>query len=954
MSDLQNLTKENNYKRIRNKNSYMEAFLERRKQAADFALKGKNKSGYKYTKPNYYIHEGKEIYNNKKKYTYELNSNENNDKNKFYKTFSTFSNTLKKNFKGGNKSVNNMIVMETENSKFYLSDGIPKSYKNSNFGKINRHYNYNTYYEHKNNLYNKRIKNLCNNFEKSNEDYQELIDGLLTSEEINQKYKNAEHRSINFSSKSKNSKTQGYINIKDSPQKEIFLKKVKNEFWSNHNNKKTRRNNYNTKNVESTPNIKTNFINNMQCFNTPNAIGSNNNKKYKSKTNSNSKINRNVNLMSSKKENENKNNINSENNIYYEGIDNHRFYDSNKVNNFKYSCETYQLEDKSQNKNERFYSKNNSEPQNLKGNKKLYKVKATNSINKKSKIEKNQINDISPIRTYCRCNYEDYNDFKNIEKIYESQSIYGNSGNNSNIKLKNNIRIPSDLSSDKKNLNTESNNGKDIITKNLNLLKLYSTKVIKDTGNTKAISTVYNSQQIPIINLDENNIKIIEYSNNKSENEINNHNESINNKLLNKNIYNYIKKNISENNNKDLLKEDKDNLKGNQPPQNINESPEKIKTNNIVESNNHISNIINKKDKNNDNFFTKIENNHIKNQINNGIINDNIESKIQNYNNNDYEEFQNIEEHDKNYEHLKDRYDSFLRQKDEKEPNIQSKIINSMLTSKDESTNSNINLIKNIQDKIKILKNNISKDKNVDLNNNYINEIDNYFNKIKQKVEKNNSVLNEFYQELTINNKKHKQEDNIKLKKGKEKGNKKVVIQRSHRLQNMVKQILENQKYKNYGKKKYNLNTNPNIRYDKFNSSKRYNTKNVNKNFDLKDLDIKSSLNDIKLSPKYNHTSALSINLIDEDRKNENEKIIDENEYFKLKMKSIKIAKPNLRIKPLKSDDIYSYRNKFDLYRYSNFGNQRFTYKFGDKINVYSPRIILSNINNKIMPPNEI
>ena len=96
MSDLQNLSKENNYKRIRNKNSYMEAFLERRKQAADFALKGKNKSGYKYIKPNFYIHERKEIYNSKNKYTYELNSNENNDKNKFYKTYSTYNNTLKK------------------------------------------------------------------------------------------------------------------------------------------------------------------------------------------------------------------------------------------------------------------------------------------------------------------------------------------------------------------------------------------------------------------------------------------------------------------------------------------------------------------------------------------------------------------------------------------------------------------------------------------------------------------------------------------------------------------------------------------------------------------------------------------------------------------------------------------------------------------------------------------
>ena len=938
MSDLQNLTKENKYKRIRNKNSYMEAFLERRKQAADFALKGKNKSGYKYTKPNYYIHEGKEIYNSKKKYTYELNSNENSEKNKFYKTYSTYNNNLKKNYKEGNRSNNNMIAMETENNQYYLSDGLQKSYKNYNFWKMNGHYN--PYYKYKNNQINNRFKNIGNYFEKSNEEYQELIDELLTNEEINQKYKNIKHHSINFSSKNKNSNRLRYINIKDSPQNEIFLKTDKNEFLNNYNNKKTKRINYNKKNIESSPNIKANFINNIQYLSTPNDIGKNSNKKYKSK--SNSKVNCNINLISSKKEKENKRNINSDNNIYYEGIDNHRFYDSNKINDYKYSCETYKLKNRTQNKNQGLYSKSYSEPQNLKGNKKLYKVKTTYGINKKNNIEKNQINDISPIRTYCRCNYEDYNDFKNIEKIYESQSIYGNSGNNSsNIKLINNIKTENDFSSDKKYFNTE-NNSKDIRARGLDLLKIYSAKIIKDTGNTKAISTVYNSQQIPNNNLDENNIKIIENSNDKSEN-------------------NYKEINYSANNNKSgkaLLKEDKTKLKGSQYSENINKNPEKLKSNNIEENYNNISSKKNNKDKNNEIYFTKIENNHIKNQLDNDIFKDNIEIKIQNYNNNDYEEIQNIVEHDNS----KDRYDSFLRQKDEKEPNIQSHIINSMMTSKDESylKNNNNNLIKNIQDKIKILKNNMNKDKNEDLNKNYIKEIDNYFNKIKQKEEKNNSILNEFYQELTINNntKKNNQKtdniiDNNKLKKGKTKRNKKVVIQRSHRLQNMIKQILDNQKYKNFGKK--NQYINPKIRYDKFSPSKKYNHKNVKKNLDLNELDIKNHFSDIKLS-KFNHTSAPNINLIVEEGNYDNAKIINENEYFKLKKRSIKIERPNLTLKSLKPDNINSYRNKFDLYGYYNFGNQRFTSKFGNKINVnvYSPRIILSDINNKIMPPNEI
>ena len=138
-----------------------------------------------------------------------------------------------------------MIAMEKENNQYYLSDGLQKSYKNSNFRKMNGHYN--PFYKYKNNQINNRIKNIGNYFEKSNEEYQELIDGLLTNEEIDQKYKNIGHHSINFSSKNKNNNKQRYINIKDSPQNEIFLKTYKNEFWDNHNNKKIRRINYNKK-----------------------------------------------------------------------------------------------------------------------------------------------------------------------------------------------------------------------------------------------------------------------------------------------------------------------------------------------------------------------------------------------------------------------------------------------------------------------------------------------------------------------------------------------------------------------------------------------------------------------------------------------------------------------------------------------------------------------------------
>ena len=63
--DLDTLIREQKLKKLRNKNSYMDAFLQRRKQAADFALEKRNTSGYKYTKPLFYINEEK-IKKNKK------------------------------------------------------------------------------------------------------------------------------------------------------------------------------------------------------------------------------------------------------------------------------------------------------------------------------------------------------------------------------------------------------------------------------------------------------------------------------------------------------------------------------------------------------------------------------------------------------------------------------------------------------------------------------------------------------------------------------------------------------------------------------------------------------------------------------------------------------------------------------------------------------------------------
>ena len=127
----------------------------------------------------------------------------------------------------------------------------------------------------------------------------------------------------------------------------------------------------------------------------------------------------------------------------------------------------------------------------------------------------------------------------------------------------------------------------------------------------------------------------------------------------------------------------------------------------------------------------------------------------------------------------------------------------------------------------------------------------------------------------------------------------------------------------------------------------------MKKSIHLKEIDIKNNFNYLKLS-KYKHNPVPSINLIVDETNYENTKIMNENEYFKLKKKNIKTSRSNLTTKPLKSDNLYSYRNGFDLHGCNKHVNKRSTFKFGSKINAYSSRIILSDINNKIMPPNEI
>ena len=108
MSNRYNSKSYNKFKRLRNKDSYMSAFLERRKKAADFALTDKNKVEYDYTKPYYIIKNEEEILELRKKNENQMNSVRN--KSEFYKTY----NTLKKNLsiKAKKNSNTNKIIIE--------------------------------------------------------------------------------------------------------------------------------------------------------------------------------------------------------------------------------------------------------------------------------------------------------------------------------------------------------------------------------------------------------------------------------------------------------------------------------------------------------------------------------------------------------------------------------------------------------------------------------------------------------------------------------------------------------------------------------------------------------------------------------------------------------------------------------------------------------------------------
>ena len=359
--DLDTLIREQKLKKLRNKNSYMDAFLQRRKQAADFALEKRNASGYKYTKPQFYINDEK-IIKNKKQNKYNNNINKLEDKTEFYKTY----NTLKKNLIGKNNSINNIILIEKENNKYYLSQGIPKinnydcnhNYKYSHYKTLNHHCC--ECCKHRNNevKYKYSHNNNYNYSGKSTYNRNEYDDDFLSNEDINKKFNNIRHHSINLSTKNKNKnknkieqKAKGNKTNKNNihPKNENYSSNNKNTFGNNLIIEKTGTNNFSNNYNTSKNKLKSlpNKNKNKDFYNI-------NINKYKNKsvqnTNSNIKSNANTNVISSIKKkdinNKDKDKDNSSNNIYYEGTDNHNFYDSNKMSNYIYNYEKYTIPNK--------------------------------------------------------------------------------------------------------------------------------------------------------------------------------------------------------------------------------------------------------------------------------------------------------------------------------------------------------------------------------------------------------------------------------------------------------------------------------------------------------------------------------------------------------------------------------------------------------------------------------
>ena len=346
-----NLDEDINNKKRKQKNIYMDYFLERRDQAANFALTGNNKSSYKYNKPSHYNNEKQEILMN--------NGVKKENNNRYDESY----NKIKNNVSLETKSMKDSIDEKLENGKNYNKDDVTKDKNKKGYT---------------NDLKMERI----------------VIDDLFNKGKINSAFIKKNKKYI----PDKNKHETNTDKIYDKKEYKYRKRSLKDKI---HENKRS----YN-------------------------------------------KLD------------------------YYEGEENHRFYDSSGINDYYYNYESYKIK--------KYYKTNNE------GLKKSNEEKSKNDV---LNIDNNQIKNISPIKNEIKINYEDNNDdFKSIEKEIENQSII----HNERFENKNLKKILNSYSCKNKNLylfdNDKNRNNKNNYAKNL-----YSIKIVKELPNTKTVSIRHKS-----------------------------------------------------------------------------------------------------------------------------------------------------------------------------------------------------------------------------------------------------------------------------------------------------------------------------------------------------------------------------------------------------------------------------------------------------------------------------
>ena len=539
-----------------NKNfiSQTEELLLRRKQAADQAMLGLKK-GYDYTTP-YYINDKSDIINtNKSKLS--LNSQSQRFKNSYL--------NLKKDLLGEPKSIN-------------TNHNIFESYQNNRKANSNQLRNrIKTIYT---TLQISPNKNKFSDDKNLNAD-QELLDCLLSEEELIKKYKNIKHHSINLSGVQKINNFIFYsspdskhkiLSNNNSEQKKLYIQKINNNNFiikSNDNTQITEIKELNTNNSKANIENKINFENKISV----------------------------------------KNKINIENNKdkIEENFDNHKFYDASGIKDYTYTYEKYQKKSQTPNNSCIVKSRNFN----------------LNIIDKAKSVEENDYPPIRADQRYLTDN--NINDIQMIQnnsiKIDDRESFaLVNQKSNNNIKNTDNMPLNTGISvitkdeivSNSDKFEEERLNNINIHKNNFNKKKFNNVKNSSDniknknqnSNNNCLISSIHIKNSLPKvqkiidddINYDLKNCDFEIFDSNK-----------INNKLINFKNNNYFENKINHfNNENNKLKFNRENT----TTERINKIHDSCFNNNtkfIIEKSTHAQQLLNELTKNNMNKNLKIE-----------------------------------------------------------------------------------------------------------------------------------------------------------------------------------------------------------------------------------------------------------------------------------------------------------------------------------------------------------